>query len=72
MEKYLIFTLFILTSFAVINNKVVWTVNLDDINTIFTTEIDIYNNEDASPKPSILKSYNIALNASQEENLVNL
>jgi len=44
----------------------------DSINTIITTEIDIYNNEDATPKPSTLKSYNIALNASLEENLVNL
>lgn len=61
-----------MTSLAVMNNKVIRTVNYDDMNTIFTTEIDVYNNEDESSKPSVLKSYMIALNATQEANLVNL
>lgn len=69
MDKYLILTLLCLTSLAIVNQKVVRTVDYDNINTIVTTEIDIHNENEEGPT---VKTYLIAVNASNHEHLVHL
>lgn len=68
MDKYLIFTLLLASSLAIVNQKVVRTVDYDNINTLMTTEIDIHNENEDGPS---VKTYLVAVNASNFENLVN-
>jgi len=45
------------------------TVNYDNINTIYTIDIDIHNENEEGPS---IKSYLLALNASTHDHLANL
>lgn len=70
-KKYLIFACVLLIGHtAIVNHKVVRTVNYEGANTVYNTQIEILN--DSPEGGSEIKSYQIALNSSIHQNLIHL